>query len=87
MKEFWYRLKMIVTGKIVWVDQDENETWEHNRRLAWRLAKPNLYNFWWVKKWGKLSCGCTINPITRRRLLTLGSCREHMPWPMFEEES
>lgn len=41
------------------------------------LAGPHSYEWWWVKRWGRMGCGCTRNPVTRRRLLTSSDCLEH----------
>lgn len=49
---------------------------EHMRvRVRWRLFGPKSYNWWWVKRWGKMECGCcTRNPLTRRQVLYSWKC-------------
>lgn len=74
--QFVERVKFLVTGKAEWVDAEtgesyvEYETW-HTR---WLIAGPHSHYWWWVRKYGKLDCGCTCNPLTRRRLLINAEC-------------
>lgn len=44
-----------------------------------RLRGRNSYRWWWVRRYGELPCGCTQNPVTRRRLLSIVGCYMHMP--------
>lgn len=70
---------MLLSGRIEWVDPDtgESEGIYKDWRTAWAIAGIHSANWWWVRKFGKRDCGCTINPLTRRRVLTLWGCPIH----------
>lgn len=74
LNKFWWRIKILVTGKIVWSFGDGYERVEYNRALAWRLAGIHNHNWKWVRKYGKMDCGCTRNPLTRKVVLFLMNC-------------
>ncbi len=66
-----------------WVDpQNEDEVEEEILpwRTRWAVFGVHSYKWWWVRKYGKLPCGCTINPVTRRRVLTDIDCKIHGRW-------
>ena len=73
------RLRILLTGRTEWVDPETGETEVRYDGLhfAWTIAGIHSYNWRWVRKYGKRDCGCTINPITRRRVLTLWGCPIH----------
>ena len=69
------RLRALCNGKVVWVGDDN--TFEHETlswRDRWALFGIHSYNWWWVRRFGDQPCGCTVNPVTRRRVL---SCCDH----------
>jgi hypothetical protein len=43
-------------------------------KTIWALVGPQEYSWWWVRKYGREECGCTVNPLTKRRSLM---CMEH----------
>ncbi|MCH9733604.1 MAG: hypothetical protein K0U78_03475 [Actinomycetia bacterium] len=72
------RLRYLLTGR-TW-----SENFDGERRpltdpwsVRWAVAGIHSYKWWWVKKWGSESCGCTINPLTRRRVLYALECQQH----------
>ena len=79
MKTQIMRIKSIITGKVSWIDEITGEITEDREdwRTRWALFGVHSHNWWWVRKYGQLECGCTINPITRRRVLTLWGCKTH----------
>lgn len=80
-RSLFFRLKILVTRRIEWLAEDgavaevEKASW----RTAWTIAGVHSVNWKWVHKWGKLECGCTKNPITRRMVLFVWKCPVHMP--------
>jgi len=84
---------MLVTGRIQWVDPDDDYCVTESYRCwrtAWAIAGIHSHNWWWVRKFGARDCGCTINPVTRRRILTRWGCPTHCDiandeWPEGEE--
>jgi hypothetical protein len=74
------RIKLLLTGNADWCDADTGEVVENDKlgwRTRWAIAGFHSYNWWWVRRLGKQSCGCTVNPITRRRVLTSMDCASH----------
>lgn len=72
------RLKALLTGKVTWVDPDGTE--EHEVlgwRDRWSLFGVHPHNWRWVHRWGRMGCGCTHNPLTRRAVLTNIDCPRH----------
>ncbi len=78
MNLFW-RIKFLITRKAVWIDTDtgETETVKEDFCTAWALAGVHSHNWRWVKRWGKLPCGCVRNPLTRRLVLFAWECKKH----------
>jgi hypothetical protein len=75
------RIRILATGRLVWEDiTGEVEVEYVDWRTRWAIAGIHSYNWWWVRKWGDQDCGCTINPITRRRVLTSTTCPVN-GWP------
>lgn len=80
---FWlalpYRIKHLISRRYTWVADDGTEIHtREDRDTAWAMEGPHTYRWWWVRRWGKLPCGCTRNPITRRVLLYRMDCDPHM---------
>jgi len=79
MSEMMARLRMLRTGVVEWVDQDTGQVevdllgW----RDRWTLFGVHSFNWNWVHRFGKRECGCTFNPLTRRRVLTAMNCASH----------
>jgi hypothetical protein len=74
----YHRIKFLIDGKIIWAGRDGNqfsttESWE----LRWAISGIHSYKWWWVRRYGKLPCGCTRNPLTRRILTIKWRCRKH----------
>ena len=86
MKHTFSRLRILATGRAVWVEvATGKETVEHMPwGLRWSLFGVHDRNWWWVNRWGKRACGCTFNPVTRRRVWISGDCREHFGLPRSE---
>jgi hypothetical protein len=79
MSDLLARLRVLATGRCTWVDTDTGER-EHDVldwRSRWNLFGVHSSNWRWVKRFGRRDCGCTFNPLTRRKVLTLMDCREH----------
>lgn len=70
---------MLATGRFSWVDPDTGEelVTHEEWHIRWAIAGWPSYSWWWVRKFGKRDCGCTINPITRRRVLIAMECPDH----------
>lgn len=73
------RLRVLMTGHVEWVDSETGEvevdllSWKER----WNLFGIHSYNWRWVRRWGEMDCGCTHNPLTRRRVLTAMRCPTH----------
>jgi len=74
------RIKILITRRTRWVDEEypddvtiHRESW----RTAWAIAGIHSYHWWWVRRYGKLPCGCTRNPLTRRLVLYRWRCEVH----------
>jgi hypothetical protein len=69
------RIRILATGRLVWEDiTGELEVEYVDWRTRWAIAGIHSANWRWVRRWGEQDCGCTINPITRRRVLICMSC-------------
>lgn len=85
------RVKLL--WKLEWVHDDGTiEATQEKFGTVWRIAGVHSHNWKWVRKYGKLECGCTRNPITRRMVLFLWRCPVHMKdvddnLGLFKEES
>jgi hypothetical protein len=80
IKAIPWRIKILITRRFEWIDRDNkdsitvtHETWD----MAWAVAGIHSHNWWWVNKYGKLSCGCTRNPLTRKVIMINMDCPEH----------
>ena len=81
------RVKLLATGKAEWCDADTGEVVENetlNWRTRWAIAGVHSYNWWWVRDHGTRDCGCTFNPITRRKVLTNMECDTHGLRPLLD---
>lgn len=79
VKNLWWRVKTLVTRRFEWKDLDSGEvevTYE-DWGTTWSLVGIHSYKWWWVRKYGKLPCGCTRNPLTRRMVLHRWRCERH----------
>lgn len=81
LKDFPVRVRLLVTRKFTWVVEETGYeyTEKYSFREAWSIVGISSYNWWWVNRYGKLACGCTRNPLTRRMVLYLWGCPVHMP--------
>ena len=79
MRSGWQRVKILATGTLVWEDTDNGDvSREHaNWHLRWVIAGIHSYKWSWVRRHGRLACGCTRNPITHRLVLIAGACEQH----------
>jgi hypothetical protein len=79
MSELLARLRVLRTGVVEWVDQDTGRVevdllgW----RDRWAVFGAHSFNWGWVRRFGTRDCGCTFNPLTRRRVLTRMDCAAH----------
>lgn len=83
VKKLWQRIRILATGRVEWVSaKDENEVEGETLpwRTRWAIFGVHSYKWRWVRKYGALPCGCTINPLTRRRVLTDWDCKVHGGW-------
>lgn len=82
IKNIPFRVKMLATRRFVWVDQEtgEERVAKESWKTAWTLVGIHSYRWWWIGKYGKLQCGCTRNPLTRRMVSYVWRCPEHMAW-------
>ena len=55
----------------------ETETEIMGWRDRWAVFGVHSYNWRWVRRLGQRGCGCTVNPLTRRKVLTRMDCAEH----------
>lgn len=88
MSEILARLRVLRTGVIEWVDPDTGQIevellgW----RDRWTLFGVHSYAWRWVRRFGGRDCGCTFNPMTRRKVLTRMDCDTHGA-PRFQRDS
>lgn len=73
------RAKALATGRVVWEDPltGETEAETMSWRDRWTVFGVHSYNWAWVRRLGARDCGCTFNPLTRRKLLTRMDCPDH----------
>lgn len=78
MGETGERLHALMTGQVTWIDADG--TPEHEVlgwRDRWSIFGVHSWNWRWVRRWGRMDCGCTHNPLTLRTVLTNLDCPTH----------
>jgi len=81
------RIRILATGRLVWEDiTGELEVEYVDWRTRWAIAGIHSANWRWVRRWGKQDCGCTINPITRRRVLICMPCGPLSEFNLDEDE-
>lgn len=73
------RLGILLTGRVSWLDPHTGarEAETISLRDRWAVFGVHSYNWWWVHRYGRRSCGCVINPLTRRKVLTSMDCPDH----------
>ena len=79
MSNFSSRLRILLTGRCTWVNTQTGEV-EHEVivwRDRWAIVGIHSSNWRWVRKFGTRDCGCTFNPLTRRKVLTNMDCPTH----------
>lgn len=86
--EWRARLAALATGRVEWVDPEDGafEVEWLGWRDRWSLFGVHSYDWRWVRRYGKRGCGCTINPVTRRRVLIQMTCPEHGRPRWFDQE-
>lgn len=75
MRNLLTRLRVLADGQVSWEGDDGSV--EHERLSfadRWAMFGVHSYNWWWVRRWGRQSCGCTINSLTRRTVLFCKGC-------------
>jgi len=78
VKAIPFRVKLLVTRKSTWVGPNGSETAvKEDFSDAWAMVGVHSRNWWWVRKWGELDCGCTRNPLTRRMVTYDMKCEQH----------
>lgn len=78
VKQFCHRIRILVTGTVEWVDADGGVEVEHMPlRTRWSIFGVHSYNWKWVRRFGLQECGCTLHPVTRRKLLMRMDCPIH----------
>jgi hypothetical protein len=87
VKNFFYRIRYLCTGNVEWVDENGDAEKEHlDWRTRWALFGPHAYNLKWVRRFGEQKCGCTVHPITRRKLLLRMDCPTHSNVRFFSDD-
>ena len=89
VKELWARAHVLATGIVEWADPDTGEVTERDNlswRDRWAIFGIHSWDWRWVRRYGKQACGCTINPLTRRPVLTVLGCREHCPMEWLDDD-
>jgi hypothetical protein len=80
IKSIPWRVRVLVTRTTVWGKEgEEQEVHKESWRSAWAIVGIHSWRWWWVRKYGKLPCGCTRNPLTRRMVLFRWKCPVHFP--------
>lgn len=72
------RATILLTRRLVWVDCATGQEYPEKVSLsfAWTLVGVHSYKWWWVRRYGRLGCGCTRNPLTRRFVAYRYECPE-----------
>ena len=82
------RLRALLTGRCTWIDTATGEV-EHDVlgwRSRWNLFGIHSSSWGWVRRYGTRDCGCTFNPLTRRKVLTDMDCKTH-GMPLWKKHS
>lgn len=78
VKAIPWRIKLLITRVAEWQNEDGTVTpTRESRQMVWAMAGIHSRNWWWVRRYGKLSCGCTRNPLTRRMVFIRHKCEQH----------
>lgn len=69
-----WRVKVLVTRRWeLFPGHISKETF----RFMWGIVGIHSHNWWWVRKYGRLPCGCARNPLTRRWVWYMYGCPEN----------
>lgn len=73
------RLRILITGRCTWIDENTGDLEREvlSWRSRWAIFGVHSSDWRWVRRFGKRDCGCTFNPLTRRRVLTAMDCETH----------
>lgn len=82
------RLEALLTGRVEWVDPEDGafEVEWLGWRDRWSLFGVHSYSWGWVRRYGRMACGCTRNPLTRRLVLIRWRCPDHCSLPLAEAD-
>lgn len=82
------RLRALLTGRVEWIDPEDGavEVEWLSWKDRWSIFGVHSYSWGWVRKYGALECGCTRNPITRRRVLIRLNCAQHGKPYLFDDD-
>lgn len=74
--QIYNRIVFLLTGNATWKDQLTGDAYRtvESWNVRWAVAGIHSYQWWWVKRFGQLDCGCTRNPLTRRVVLFSSDC-------------
>lgn len=89
LNELYWRVRYLITRRLEWEtgDGEINRVEKVPFRVAWKMFGIRSHRWSWVRRYGRLRCGCTRNPITRRMVLYAWRCPEHFPKLPGEDES
>lgn len=76
----WSQIRPLLTGRVEWCDPHSGaviETEYMSWPDRWSLFGIHSTEWWWVRRYGKMHCGCTRNPLTRRMVLFRMDCPDH----------
>ena len=79
VKAIPWRIKILIIRKVTWESCDGDKLYDEKVSLsfAWTLVGIHSHQWWWVRKYGRLPCGCQINPLTRRFVAYRWRCPEN----------
>lgn len=74
-----HRIILLVTGNTATVNEygTVHERLHFSWKSRWAISGIHSRNWKWVIRKGAMPCGCTRNPVTRKRILTRWKCPEH----------
>jgi hypothetical protein len=73
LKAIPWRIKLLITRKIeLFPGYWSKESWA----MAWAIAGIHSHKWGWVRRYGRLPCGCGRNPLTRRFVWYVYPCPE-----------
>lgn len=77
LAELRERIRILATRRTVWGDGDDVHVDRESWSSAWAIAGVHSWEWRWVRRYGAMECGCTLNPVTRRIVLVNMACEEH----------